>query len=107
MIINLLSNAIKFTESGTVTVTAQKREKAEVRRQKENLASTSHNDTADRQPPTADTLSISVSDTGKGIPAEELPTLFDEYRQVEGQSESKVQKGTGLAFLLRRNLRSF
>ena len=36
-----------------------------------------------------------VTDTGKGIPAEELPTLFDEYRQVEG-SESSVQKGTGL-----------
>ncbi len=39
---------------------------------------------------------ISVSDTGKGIPAEELPTLFDEYRQVEGGSESRVQKGTEL-----------
>ena len=39
---------------------------------------------------------IAVSDTGKGIPAEELLTLFDEYRQVKGQSESDVQKGTGL-----------
>ena len=37
-----------------------------------------------------------MSDTGKGIPEDELPTLFDEYRQVEGQSESEVQKGTGL-----------
>jgi signal transduction histidine kinase len=36
-----------------------------------------------------------VTDTGKGIPADELPTLFDEYRQVEG-SKSSVQKGTGL-----------
>jgi signal transduction histidine kinase len=25
-----------------------------------------------------------------------IRTLFDEYRQVEGQSESSVQKGTGL-----------
>ena len=40
-------------------------------------------------------LVISVSDTGKGIPVEELPTIFDEYRQAEG-SESSVQKGTGL-----------
>ena len=40
-------------------------------------------------------LVISVSDTGKGIPTEELPTIFDEYRQAEG-SESSVQKGTGL-----------
>ena len=40
-------------------------------------------------------LVIAVSDTGKGIPAEELATIFDEYRQVKG-SESSVQKGTGL-----------
>jgi signal transduction histidine kinase len=43
-----------------------------------------------------DAGSVTVTDTGKGIPADELPTLFDEYRQVEGQSESSVQKGTGL-----------
>ncbi len=68
MVINLLSNAIKFTDSGSVTVNASQ---------------------ADGQ------LVVSVTDTGKGIPADELPTLFDEYRQVEG-SESSVQKGTGL-----------
>jgi signal transduction histidine kinase len=69
MVINLLSNAVKFTDSGTVTVGAEQ---------------------SDGQ------LVVSVTDTGKGIPADELPTLFDEYRQVEGQSESSVQKGTGL-----------
>ena len=42
-----------------------------------------------------DTLLISVSDTGKGIPADELSSIFDDYRQAEG-SESSVQKGTGL-----------
>ena len=68
MVINLLSNAIKFTDSGSVTVSASTED---------------------------DTLVIAVSDTGKGIPADELPTIFDEYRQAEG-SESSVQKGTGL-----------
>ena len=68
MVINLLSNAIKFTDSGSVSVSAAQ---------------------ADGQ------LVIAVSDTGKGIPADELPTIFDEYRQAEG-SESTVQKGTGL-----------
>ena len=68
MVINLLSNAIKFTDTGSVTVSASQ---------------------ADGQ------LVIAVSDTGKGIPADELPTIFDEYRQAEG-SESSVQKGTGL-----------
>ena len=68
MVINLLSNAIKFTDSGSVSVSASK---------------------ADGQ------LVVAVTDTGKGIPADELPTIFDEYRQAEG-SESVVQKGTGL-----------
>ena len=74
MIINLLSNAIKFTDSGSVTVTASRGQGAESG---------------------GENLVISVSDTGKGIPADELPTIFDEYRQAEG-SESSVQKGTGL-----------
>ena len=92
MVINLLSNAIKFTENGMVTVTAQ-REQEEGRREKENLAIASSGSPVpgSRIP----VLVIAVSDTGKGIPAEELPTIFDEYRQAEG-SESSVQKGTGL-----------
>ncbi|MBK35171.1 MAG: hypothetical protein CME26_06525 [Gemmatimonadetes bacterium] len=44
---------------------------------------------------------ISTSDTGKGIPADELPTIFDEYRQPEG-SDSQVQKGTGLGLSITR-----
>ncbi len=32
---------------------------------------------------------------GQGLPVDELPTIFDEYRQAEGP-ESSVQKGTGL-----------
>jgi signal transduction histidine kinase len=38
-------------------------------------------------------LVIAVSGTSKGNPADELPTIFDEYRQAEG-SESKAQKGS-------------
>ena len=75
MVINLLSNAIKFTDSGSVTVKAERE--------------------SGRGESGRETLVVSVTDTGKGIPADELPTLFDEYRQVEG-SESSVQKGTGL-----------
>ena len=74
MVINLLSNAIKFTDSGSVTVTASRGQGAGSG---------------------GEDLVIAVSDTGKGIPADELPTIFDEYRQAEG-SESSVQKGTGL-----------
>jgi len=75
MIINLLSNAIKFTDAGEVKVRVWK-DKGEVA-------------------PGEEMLEIAVSDTGKGIPADELPTIFDEYHQVKG-SESTIQKGTGL-----------
>ena len=94
MIINLLSNAIKFTEAGTVTVTAR-RQQAEGSSEKENLTGASHVSPTHDSRPTTHALVVSVSDTGKGIPADELPTIFDEYRQAEG-SESSVQKGTGL-----------
>ena len=67
MLINLASNAIKFTASGSVTVKA---------RQEDGY------------------LELSVSDTGKGIPDDELATIFDEYRQVKGSD--REHKGTGL-----------
>ena len=87
MVINLLSNAIKFTDSGSITVTAQ-REQAEGSRQKESLASVSrvspdHGFRTTDNSSSAIDLIISVSDTWKGIPAEELPSIFDEYRQAE------------------------
>ena len=37
---------------------------------------------------------IAVSDTGKGIPADEVATVFDEYRQVKGSD--RAHRGTGL-----------
>ncbi len=69
VLINLLSNAIKFTDSGRVTVRAF-REGVD--------------------------LVLAVEDTGQGIPSDELQTIFEEYRQVKGRSDSSVQKGTGL-----------
>ena len=84
MVINLLSNAIKFTESGTVSVRAER----------ENPSTSLR--TGGSGENGGEELGISVSDTGKGIPQEEIATLFDEYRQVVGQSDSDVQKGTGL-----------
>ena len=85
MVINLLGNAIKFTEAGSVNVTA------EVQR-----GSLLRQGSGAQGEQGGENLVISVSDTGKGIPADELATLFDEYRQVKGESESEVQKGLGL-----------
>ena len=63
----MLSNAIKFTDSGSVTVNTKQ---------------------------DGGQLVISVSDTRRGIPADEIDTIFDEYRQVEGSDWE--HKGTGL-----------
>ena len=91
MIINLLSNAIKFTESGTITVTARS-EKGNQSAATPTHDSRSPSEALAQEGP--HDLTISVSDTGKGIPAEELPTIFDEYRQVRGSDAD--HKGTGL-----------
>lgn len=124
MVINLLSNAIKFTDSGVIIVrgTAAPLDitlpsasaKATADRSADPLGDTDRerNANADRlsagvsaDSPPAEELVISVSDAGKGIPAEELPTLFDEYPQVEG-SESSVQREQVWVYRLRRSLRN-
>ena len=98
MLINLLSNAIKFTDSGQVKVTVGREQGAGSTGDQSGAprVSPDHGQRpTDHGAPSSD-LIISVSDTGKGIQAEELSTIFDEYRQVKGESESDVQKGTGL-----------
>ena len=72
---NLLSNAFKFTpENGKVTLSLSVEEK-EGRRY----------------------ARISVSDTGVGIPEEELPYIFDRFYQVRNrEEEEKPGSGIGL-----------
>ncbi len=82
---NLLSNAVKFTPpGGKITVTA------EVSPQKEeNFPGGS--------------LAISVSDTGPGIPPEQLAHVFDRFYQSEATYEHH-QKGTGIGLSIAREL---
>jgi signal transduction histidine kinase/class 3 adenylate cyclase len=72
MISNLLSNAVKFTKDGTIEVT------------------TSHLGASFR---------LSVSDTGIGIKPDELPYVFDRFRQADG-SASREYSGTGIGLAL-------
>ncbi|MBN1813963.1 MAG: GAF domain-containing protein [Anaerolineae bacterium] len=72
---NLLSNAIKYTpSSGQVTVRVKPRDKA---------------------------LQIEVIDTGRGIPAESLPHIFDRFYRVPDSEEAE---GTGLGLSIVKSI---
>ena len=73
---NLFENAIKYSPSGTVAV----------------------NVTGD-----SDSVRISVKDSGIGIPAEDLPHLFQKFYRVDN-SETREINGTGLGLFLSRKL---
>jgi len=76
MITNLLSNAVKFTpENGRVRVSAQAGD---------------------------DWVEIVVADTGRGIPPEHLPHIFDRFYRVTGSGTAPVPEqglGLGLSFV--------
>src|SRR5262245_44514972 len=75
---NFISNALKFTERGEVRVTAL------------------HNKQRDR-------ITVSVSDTGIGIAAQDHETIFQEFTQIENPLQHK-SKGTGLGLPLSKRL---
>jgi CheY-like chemotaxis protein/signal transduction histidine kinase len=72
VLLNLLSNAAKFTDAGEIVLTA------------------------DAQ---GSTLVLSIEDTGSGIPDDQLPFIFDKFRQVDGSARRKVG-GTGLGLAI-------
>jgi hypothetical protein len=67
---NLINSAIKFTDAGTVTVFAQGRLEYNA-------------------------VEFTVSDTGIGIPANELAYIFDRFRQADS-SKTRSYGGVGL-----------
>ncbi len=77
ILLNLISNAIKFTEKGGVTIRVEQ-------------CNQEH-------------WTISVADTGIGIPAHAIEYIFDEFRQVDG-SKARQFGGTGLGLAIARNL---
>ncbi len=77
IMINLLSNAVKFTREGEISLRVGTIPAAE-------------NEVE---------LSVSVVDSGIGIPAEKLSELFKPFSQIDG-SESKQLGGTGLGLVI-------
>lgn len=81
ILINLVNNALKFTEVGEVTIEVK-------------TIQVSNNIIR---------LHIKISDTGIGIPQEDIKQIFDEFVQVESQNGRKYS-GTGLGLSIVKKL---
>lgn len=75
ILLNLLGNAVKFTEQGSVTL------QAELSPEKQ--------------------LHFTVSDTGVGIPADKIGSIFDPFHQAQ---QGQATDGTGLGLAINQRL---
>lgn len=75
---NLVNNALKFTERGSVTISV---------------------DGAEVPDDTRTFVTISVTDTGIGIPEEEQARIFEAFAQAEGATRRYGGSGLGLAIV--------
>jgi signal transduction histidine kinase len=80
IVTNLLGNAVKFTDHGGVELRVRAVCDDEVAR-----------------------VQVSVTDTGRGIPAEALPHVFDRFYQADS-SLTRATEGTGLGLAISQNL---
>jgi signal transduction histidine kinase len=76
VLLNLIGNALKFTDAGEVRIAA---------------------DTENGH------FTVSVSDTGPGIPPEERERIFEKFRQVDS-SNTRAKGGTGLGLAIAREI---
>lgn len=81
ILINLLNNAVKFTRSGNISLKIGTRPISD-----QNVM-----------------LTMSVSDTGCGIAAENIGRLFEMFRQVDSKRNRNVE-GTGLGLAISKKL---
>ncbi|HEY0304510.1 MAG TPA: ATP-binding protein, partial [Longimicrobiales bacterium] len=78
VLLNLTTNALKFTDRGEVEISVVEH--------------------------TADRLQFSVRDTGRGIPADILATLYQPFRRTDGRSSGYYFSGSGLGLAICRKL---
>jgi signal transduction histidine kinase len=79
ILLNLLANAVKFTDAGGAV----------------SLLCTTEGD---------ETVKLTVRDTGRGIPADQLDRVFDPFVQVDRHLTPTSQQGVGLGLAISRDL---
>jgi len=104
---NLVGNAIKFTESGSVTVSAKVTPPLPPSRGKFSSDSPPGRGEGWVDSPLeggqGGVISISVSDTGIGIPQDKIGEIFQSFEQVDA-SISREYGGTGLGLSITKQL---
>jgi|GEM_PF-2378014 len=85
VLLNLLNNAVKFTEAGEIVVSVSA----------ENLPSAGNGGGV--------RLAVAVRDTGIGIPAERMESLFESFTQLDA-STTRRYGGTGLGLAISKRL---
>jgi PAS domain S-box-containing protein len=86
ILLNLLSNAVKFTVRGGVTLVVERDDRDD------------RDERDDR-----DDIVFRVRDTGIGVPADQLGTLFQPFRQLD-TGLTRQHEGTGLGLAICRRL---
>ena len=82
--LNLISNAVKFTALGEVRLRIDA-------------------DGGDAAPPAAPGVTVSISDTGLGVPPDEQQAIFDEFRQSE-RTATRGFGGLGVGLAICREI---
>ena len=96
LILNILSNAAKFTDRGEITLTIRKIGYEDIKSIENNPDSYCPRRTTIRD---RNFILVSVGDTGIGIKKEDMPKVFEEFRQIDSSSVRK-EGGTGLGMTI-------